>query len=94
VFEQKGFYKIGISNNPARRLVGIQASTPFDVRIILVIKLDDDAEPIEAELHDYFSAKKERGEWFRLSEEDLSFIRGYILENKVGATVEQFSLVE
>ena len=94
VFEQEGYYKIGISNDPARRLSALQASTPFEVRISFVLGFGGDAEPIEKALHEYFINKHIRGEWYRLSKQDLEFIRSYLLENKINAPVKQPRLIE
>ena len=95
VFEQKGYFKIGISNNPARRLCSVQASTPFDVNVVLVVTLNRDAEPVEKSLHDYFKEKHYRGEWYKLSKGDIRFIQSYAIEyNQAQEKIEmQMTLV-
>jgi hypothetical protein len=68
-------YKIGISNKPKYREKTLQSEKPtielichkdFPVRKI--------AEGIEKGLHKAYADKKIRGEWFRLSEEDVKHI--------------------
>lgn len=70
-----GYYKIGISNKPYYREHTLQSEKPaieliaskkFPVRKI--------AESIEKSLHDVFSEKRLRGEWFELNETDVKHI--------------------
>lgn len=67
-----GFYKIGISNNPEYRektllgekpTISLLAYRKYPSRII--------ASSIEAALHNAFSSKRVRGEWFRLDEYEV-----------------------
>jgi hypothetical protein len=71
-----GFHKIGISNNPEYRERTLQSEKPtiekvcarqYPSRII--------AEAIEAALHKAFDAKRIRGEWFDLSEQEVADIK-------------------
>jgi hypothetical protein len=94
IFEQEGYYKIGISNDPARRLSALQSSTPFEVKIFFVLEFGGDAEPIEKALHEYFSRKHIRGEWYKLSKQDLDFVRSYVSDNKMNILVKQPRLID
>ena len=70
-----GYYKIGISNKPYYREKTLQSEKPtieliaskqFPVRKI--------AESIEKSLHNVFSDKRLRGEWFELNKKDVEHI--------------------
>lgn len=71
-----GYHKIGISNNPEYRERTLQSEKPtiekvcakqYPSRII--------AEAIESALHKAFDAKRIRGEWFDLSEQEVTDIK-------------------
>lgn len=69
----KKIYKIGKSRQPKERYKAIATKLPFPVEIIHVIG-GDDIEKAEKLLHNQFSPKRAHGEWFELSEEDVSHI--------------------
>ena len=71
-----GYHKIGISNNPEYREHTLQSEKPtiellaakqFPSRII--------ASAIESALHSAFGEKRLRGEWFDLTDQDVSDIK-------------------
>ena len=64
-------YKIGKSVNPKVRERTLQSEKPS---IEMLYTIDRDVESV---LHNYFSHKRVRGEWFRLLDNDLD----YIIEN-------------
>jgi Cdc6-like AAA superfamily ATPase len=66
--EINGFYKIGKSNNPLYRESTLQSEKP-SVKLLHVFDKD-----IEYVLHQMFSIKRIRGEWFSLTQEDLDII--------------------
>lgn len=68
---QRGYYKIGKSRNPKVRETTLQAELPT---IDLIHVIDSD---IELYLHQKFDAKRVRGEWFRLSQDDINYIKKY-----------------
>ena len=74
------FYKIGITHNPRARESTIQSSNPTEVRLInyfeLPKKLNTRRLCIEFEesVHQSFSSKKVRGEWYALDSEDIETI--------------------
>lgn len=67
-----GFYKIGKSKNPIARETTLQSENPT-ITLIAVC-----SEDIEKHLHEKYSDKRKRGEWFNLTEEDVfSLIEQY-----------------
>lgn len=69
-----GAYKIGISNDPAKRLTKIKAQyRGQDLQVIEAAPVTDMGRS-EAELHEMFSAKKS-GEWFFLNSVDVGKIK-------------------
>ena len=67
----RGVDKIGKSINPQVRERTLQSEVPT---IELVHVIDED---IEKHLHEKFSAKRIRGEWFNLSNNDLNYITSW-----------------
>ena len=67
----RGVHKIGKSINPQIRERTLQSEVPT---IELVHVIDED---IEKHLHEKFSAKRIRGEWFNLSNNDLNYITSW-----------------
>lgn len=69
------YYKIGISNKPQYREKTLQSEKPSIVIIISkkfpVRKI---AESIEKALHETYSEKRLRGEWFELNLKDVEHI--------------------
>lgn len=60
--------KIGRTNDPVRRMSGMQLPGKPDGTYYRV----PDSRAAERELHERFKAKRVYGEWFRLNEADLS----------------------
>ena len=81
IMECGGFYKIGYTYNPDRRLQEIQISNPFKVELIYSEEMNF-ARKIEAQIHDEFLNKQKRGEWFELTKEDLEMVKKSIKEFK------------
>jgi hypothetical protein len=77
-----GFYKIGKSDNPARRLGQLRSQRtllPFPHNFVL-IEAWRDSPRAERVLHREFAALRIRGEWFDLSDDELTTIRSYFYE--------------
>ena len=76
---QTGLCKIGISQNPLRRLSQLQNSSGVKLQSLIVIELeqgcDETAEYLEKYLHSYYNSKRKFGEWFDLSIRDILEIR-------------------
>ena len=68
-----GWYKIGISDNPDRRIGSIQTGCPVPIRIALVIETDQAAE-LERLLHRRYAGRCISREWFALTADDLDYI--------------------
>lgn len=68
------YYKIGYSKNPKNRLKTIKTHNPFEVVLFAQLKTDDYL-ILEKELHQLFSNKNSRREWFELHEEDLLHLK-------------------
>ena len=69
-------YKIGISKQPQKRLVEF-TKLPYPIEKICVEKVLD-YKKVEKDLHEKFSAKRKRGEWFLLSKKDVDYIKKYL----------------
>lgn len=74
LFRAGNLYKIGISNNPERRLQDFSTS-PVPVEFVWASQVED-AKDIEKQLHKTFRQKCIRGEWFELSEADVDYVKG------------------
>jgi hypothetical protein len=70
-----GYYKIGLTTDVDRRISEISPKLPFEVELIHVIQADDMTKA-ESYLHERFSDKRVNGEWFRLSSDDVEWIKG------------------
>lgn len=69
---KNGDYKIGLSGNVDRRLGQIKKDYP-QVQLVHKIAVDD-MRQAEAMLHEEFANKRQDGEWFSLSPEDVELI--------------------
>jgi len=60
------FFKIGITKNVKKRVMGIQNGCPILVKLVLSIELknEKEAREIEAVLHKKFQKQRMMGEWF------------------------------
>lgn len=63
-------YKIGRSGSPGRRSYEVALQLPEEVHLVHSIETDDPV-GIERYWHQRFSERRTRGEWFRLSPEDV-----------------------
>lgn len=70
-FIQSGPYvKIGIADRPKHRLSMLQVGNPITLVILNTFKVIR-ANQVERSLHEHFNDKWQRGEWFRLSDDDV-----------------------
>ncbi len=67
-------YKIGSSKNVSRRFREIKTQMPMDGEIIHNIKTGD-PEGIESYWHRFFTEKRTKGEWFRLTSADVKYFK-------------------
>ena len=63
-------YKIGISNNPEKRLRTLQTGNDRILKIIHKVFCEN-YNDVETALHNKYSFLKVNGEWFELSEQDV-----------------------
>jgi hypothetical protein len=63
-----GLYKIGMARDVGKRLMFLQGSSPFPLRVIAVA---DGKRALERRLHHQFFPHWVRGEWFQFDEDEL-----------------------
>lgn len=68
-----GAYKIGKSVCPTTRVAAISVGLPSDIAKILVVNTERTTE-LEGALHRRFATQRVRGEWFRLSRDDVNWM--------------------
>ena len=73
VFACNGYYKIGKSKNPEKRLLSFKTGTPFPIDIVQIYK-SRNMNILEKLLHNLFSDKQIEGEWFNLNDDDIKII--------------------
>lgn len=66
--------KIGASKNPPGRLSGIRSQYPGNELTLLLTVDVDDMGTAEAFLHERFSVRPRKGEWFGLNDDDVTLI--------------------
>jgi len=70
------YYKIGRSVNVDIRIAQIEPKLPFEIKLVHHAKVKDMYET-EAFLHEKFADKRVRGEWFRLTQDDVGWIKDW-----------------
>lgn len=70
-----GNYKIGRTVNPDNRMATFSVKLPFEIEYTCLIKCDDMYQ-MERDLHNRFQHRHVNGEWFKLSPEDVNYIKG------------------
>lgn len=70
---QDGLYKIGKSIDPDVRIKSLGVVLPFAITPLHIIPSQDYI-AAEKRLHERFAQKRQRGEWFDLDEQDLSWL--------------------
>lgn len=68
-------YKIGRTRDPKNRMKTFGVQLPFEVEFICLIKTQNMTE-LESRLHAKYADKRINGEWFRLTLEDVEYIKG------------------
>lgn len=67
------YYKIGVANDVRARLAQLSTGNPFELNVLAVYGYEN-AEVVERALHQRFTNRWERGEWFSLDPEDLDVL--------------------
>lgn len=76
-----GYHKIGMSNNPKYREKTLRSEEPeveiVEARKFMTRKL---AKELENQLHEMYSDKRIRGEWFDLNPKEINEIKQILTE--------------
>lgn len=70
-----GYFKIGRTRNPERRISTLDVKLPFEIEVIALIPCPD-MRQLERDLHERYADKRAGGEWFALTPEDVAYIKG------------------
>ena len=71
---ENGYYKIGVSKNPNKRLLQLKTGNSSDLKLIYTYQ-SEYAYKIEKTLHNRYSHLNKEGEWFDLTlKEEILFI--------------------
>jgi len=63
---EHGYVKIGVSDNPIRRVSDLQTGCPYELNVIGQINTSDPFD-VESRLHEKYQQREKRGEWYKLS---------------------------
>lgn len=74
VMQCNNFIKIGVSDNPERRIKDLQTGNPYEIKLLLAID-DYDAYGLENQFHKYFKNINSIGEWFEVDENVKYFVK-------------------
>ena len=90
--EMRGIYdkmnvKIGVSDNPKKRLKGVQTGCPGDVHLIRTFEAGQDAYIHEGHFHKLYEKFSTGGEWFE-------FDNDYFVEKVLPEMIDYFGKIE
>lgn len=74
-------FKIGKASDLKARLSTHQTSSPELLDVVIAVEVDDMTHT-ERELHEIFSEKRVRGEWFKLDGQDLETLTRYFTDGE------------
>lgn len=88
ISDNEGYVKVGISKHPEKRLKQCQTGSPKQLEIIFTEEFECDRPhllKIEKEIHRDLRqfTKQAKGEWFKISEEQLQQIKDTIVINRI-----------
>ena len=63
LIKSSGFYKIGVAGDVESRMAQLSTGNPFDLELVFCYEFEN-ANVVEASLHQRFSKQRIRGEWF------------------------------
>ena len=73
--EKDGHVKIGrTSKTPNERIEDLSSNLPVPIELLHAIK-SHDTDKHEKEFHAYFAKSRVKGEWFKLTKEDIEIIK-------------------
>jgi len=70
------YHKIGIAENPEKRLTTLQSGSPHKLELVTTISTKN-AEDLERELHMLFKEQKFSGEWFNLNHNQVNSLKAF-----------------
>lgn len=90
--EMRGIYdtvniKIGVSDNPKKRLKGVQTGCPGEVHLIRTFEAGQDSYIHEGYFHKFYKEFSTGGEWFEFSND-------YFVEKVLPEMIEYFSKID
>lgn len=71
------YHKIGYALSPKIRKDTLQIGNPYEISLVYSLEYSE-VETLERKLHKLYKDKKVRGEWFKLGENDIENIKGFI----------------
>jgi len=86
VLKSKNVYKIGSTKDFNLRIKRYITENPFGVNIVLQGRVKNYRE-IEKKLQQKFGNKRVQGEWFKLSKEDIKYIKNYLKNEMVPTSI-------
>jgi len=79
---ETGYYKVGVSKHPSKRIQQLQTGSPCELRLVSVYE-SEYCSKIETTLHNQFSHLRKEGEWFNLSlEHEVNFFENCLAIEK------------
>jgi hypothetical protein len=70
----EGYYKIGFSKDPHKRIKQLQTANPYKLKLIHCIKcINRKPRDVEKRLHKMFNLSNIKREWFSFSEDYVKF---------------------
>ena len=74
IIQGEDFFKIGCADSTEERINTFAPKLPFETEIVFTVKVKDKY-GAENFLHTKFAGKRMNGEWFKLGEDDIAWIR-------------------
>ena len=71
------WYKIGTTQDVWERLRGVQVGCPVEIKRISSAWVEN-ADEVEKQLHQKYSSRRLRGEWFLLQDEEVAELKSYL----------------
>lgn len=71
---ENGLIKIGIAFDVEYRLSFLNTASPVELTLLFWVDTDE-ARGLEKSLHHLFKTKRVRGEWFRLTSDDITWVK-------------------
>lgn len=76
-------YKIGRSANPKVRFRSLSTVSPVELEVVCLAETHDMV-GVETQLHERFADRRQQGEWFALTDDDVNSIRAMLEPSTVG----------